>query len=204
MQPIPKEDFNKLNLKAKREHAKYWASLSYKLKEYELKYLSGEDRKKYLHDKSNSGTWLEDYEFHALDKENKESYISRKKFLSDNEVNRLDLDMQKFYVNNLTSNKLSMSDEAFKSLDDNKIKNLYVTGKMKNSNPSNLKKIEIEVLKPSQQKEYVDYFIKLNSTAIRPEYLEILKPSIKKYYLDSINKLNEVRKIIKSVISELR
>ena len=41
MQPISKEDFNKLNLKAKREHAKYWASLSYKLKEYELKYLSG-------------------------------------------------------------------------------------------------------------------------------------------------------------------
>ena len=204
MQPIPKEDFNKLNLKAKREYAKYWASLSYKLKEYELKYLSGEDRKKYLNDKSNSGTWLEDYEFQALDKEDKESYISRKKFLSDDEVNRLDLDMQKFYVNNLTSNKLSMSDKAFESLDDVKMKNLYVTGRMKNASPANLKRAEIEVLKPSQQKEYVDYFLALNSTAIRPEYLEALKPSMKKYYLDNTGELNEVRKIIKSVISKLR
>ena len=80
----------------------------------------------------------------------------------------------------MTSNKLSMSDKAFESLDDVKTKNLYVTGRMKNASPANLKRAEIEVLKPSQQKEYVDYFLALNSTAIRPEYLEALRPSMKK------------------------
>jgi hypothetical protein len=203
MQPIAKEEFNKLTLKEKREHAQYWASLSYKLKEYELKYLSGDDREKYLDDKSNSGTWLDDYEFKALDVEHKKTYISKKKFLADNEVKRLDSEMQKFYVDNLTSNKLSMSDEAFSALSDDKIKNLYVTGRMKNANPINLKGAEISVLNHKQQIEYVDYFLGLNSNVIRPEYLEILKPSIKKYYLDKSSYVNEIRKMVKSIVRKI-
>ncbi len=202
MQPITKEKFDKLSTPEKKEYAHYWASLNYKLKEHELKYLSGEDREEYLDGKVNSGTWLEDYEFNVLDKERKKTYIIKKKFLADDEVNRLDVEMQKFYVNNLTSNMLSMSEDAFQSLSSNKIRNLYVSGKMKTSNPINLKASEIEVLNKSQQKEYVDYFLDLDTMAIRPEYLDVLNPSVKGYYLKKSGQLNEVKKLVRSILKE--
>lgn len=202
MQPITKEKFDKLSASDKKEHAHYWASLNYKLKEYELKHLFGEDREDYLDKKANSGTWLEDYEFNVLDLDRQRAYIVRKKFLADDEVNRLGTEMQKFYVNNLTSNKLSMSDEAFSSLSSNKIRNLYVSGKMDVSSPSHLKASEIKVLNKKQQREYVDYFLELNTFTIRPEYLKLFHPSIKSYYLKK-SKLNEARKIIRNIIREI-
>jgi len=203
MQPLSKEQFNKLSSKDKKEYAHYWASLNYKLKEHELKYLSGEDREEYLKEKVNSGTWLEDYEFKALDIEDRKTYIVRKKFLADDEVSRLGTKMQKFYINNLTSNKLSMSDEAFQSLGSDRLRNLYVSGKMDNSNPINLKASEIKVLNKKQQREYADYFIKLNTITIRPEYLEALHPSIRDYYIKN-KKLNEIRKLVRNVLTEIK
>lgn len=198
LNPVTKGVFDTYSTKQKKEYVKHLASISYKLKSHELKYLSDEDKKEYFEEKLKTATWLDDYEFFELPNSLKEKYIIRKKFLSDEEIGRLETSLQKFYIKNIISNGLSITDKSFLSLKTDSLRKLYASESLKNTNPINMRALHIKYLDEKGQKEYVNYFLKDSGSDIKPNVLKVLNKKVRDYYDKESKK--ELRKLVREQV----
>ena len=76
-----RERFNEMNTEEKIAFVNDLVIKNTQLTQEEIKYLIPSNREKYFHNRVRTSNWLEDYEFDNLEDDEKDVYISNKRFI---------------------------------------------------------------------------------------------------------------------------
>lgn len=160
----------------------------------EIEYLVPENREKYFHNRVRTSNWLEDYEFDELSDEEKEIYITNKRFIHKNELLKLNSDLQKKYIATTISTGIQLTPEEFNSLKNDDVRKYYVNQKLLHSIDTTFTPEELSYLEPSGQIKYINTLIRMGLAPNTEEFPKF-KPETLRYY-QSHKTLNEMRLII--------
>jgi hypothetical protein len=167
----------------------------------EIQYLVPENREKYFHNRVRTSNWLEDYEFDNLQDDEKEIYITNKRFIDKGELSRLSQDLQKKYIATTISTGIQLTPEEFNSLENDDVRGYYVNQKLLHSIDTTFTSQELTYLESGGQIKYINTLFRMGLSP-NPDEIKIFKPEAFRYY-QSHKTLNEIRSIIKSGLKKV-
>jgi len=167
----------------------------------EITYLVPQNREKYFYNRVRTSNWLEDYEFDNLLDDEKEIYITNKRFIHKNELSRLSPDLQKKYIATTISTGIQLTPEEFSSLENDEVRNYYVKQKLLHSIDTTFTPEELSFLESEGQIRYINTVIRMG-LAPNPNEIKIFKPEALRYY-QSHKTLNEMRSIIRGGLKKI-
>lgn len=196
-----RDRFDDMNTEEKVSFVNDLVKKNQKLTKEEIKYLVPNNRKIYFYNRIRTSSWLDYYEFNSLSDDEKELYISKKRFLGNLDLKNLSEKLQKIYIDTAISSGLNLTPEEFNLLKNVEIKKYYVKERIKKTVDTSFTAQELMYLNADEQKEYINRLIKLG---LYPNVEEIksFKPEALRYLQVSTN-INEVRVIIKHEIRKI-
>ena len=192
-----KSDFKKLSSKECKEYMDYLLSLRIPLEKYYFEKLNGVQKETYIGDRIKSLDWVQDYEFSFMSSKQKEMYIFRKRYLSNDEFMKLDNSIKSFYIQMAVYTKIRLNDNEFSRLND-KLKKEYANFAFEFPQEVSIKMSKF--LTKKNQKKYIEKQIQ-RGVSLTTEEISDLSDFSKKYYY-KIKNINEIRLLVQNVLNE--
>lgn len=172
-----------------------------KLSPEEIEYLIPQNRDKYFYNRTKTSEWIEDYEFNCLSDIEKEIYIWKKRYLSDEIIKALSPKLQEEFVKCAITYGLNLSPKEFELLVDDDMRRFYVKERVKYALDSTLTARELSFVDAEDQINYLNT-LKRIGLAPNSDEVKMLKPEALRYY--HINFLiKEIRSLIRAEIRKV-
>ena len=192
-----KSDFKKLSNKECKEYMDYLLSLRIPLEKYYFEKLNGVQKETYIGDRIKSLDWVQDYEFSFMSSKQKEMYIFRKRYLSNDEFMKLDNSIKSFYIQMAVYTKIRLNDNEFSRLNDN-LKKEYANFAFEFPQEVSIKMSKF--LTKKNQKKYIEKQMQ-RGVSLTSEEISDLSDFSKKYYY-KLKNINEIRLLVQNVLNE--
>ena len=192
-----KSDFKKLSSKECKEYMDYLLSLRIPLEKYYFEKLNGVQKETYIGDRIKSLDWVQDYEFSFMSSKQKEMYIFRKRYLSNDEFMKLDNSIKSFYIQMAVYTKIRLNDNEFSRLND-KLKKEYANFAFEFPQEVSIKMSKF--LTKKNQKKYIEKQMQ-RGVSLTSEEISDLSDFSKKYYY-KLKNINEIRLLVQNVLNE--
>tara|TARA_R110000868_G_scaffold17137_2_gene75648 strand:- start:642 stop:1259 length:618 start_codon:yes stop_codon:yes gene_type:complete len=192
-----KSDFKKLSSKECKEYMDYLLSLRIPLEKYYFEKLNGVQKETYIGDRIKSLDWVQDYEFSFMSSKQKEMYIFRKRYLSNDEFMKLDNSIKSFYIQMAVYTKIRLNDNEFSRLNDN-LKKEYANFAFEFPQEVSIKMSKF--LTKKNQKKYIEKQMQ-RGVSLTSEEISDLSDFSKKYYY-KLKNINEIRLLVQNVLNE--
>jgi len=202
MYNFERDKFDEMTTEEKKAFVDNLVNLKIKLKKKEIPYLTDNNIDIYTYNSSRTSEWLNDYEFDVLPEKEKHIYISSKRFIGKDVLEKLSEDMQMHYVISAVFSGVELPEDIFDSLKTDKVRTEYIKYKIKYSSNSNLSAKEILYLTDDEQIQYLRLISKMG-LALNDDEIKSLKPKALRLYKFKKELMKEVRIIIRKEIRSI-